>query len=233
MFKHKRDLEKRCKAEIKTRQPFCIPIGFYEVDVLKCYDGDTITVSMQDDFFIPGCYFNPRLMGIDSAERKRNKKMEHIEELLIMSKYDECLISSLLLSDSFPEQVQERVIIKTVPKSKGSLDTRDKFGRPLCKIYMQVSDRVVNVLSQFAISTDVFNVTHLNHVNLYSVVGGCDELRLVRSDEGSFFSLADLLVKHGFSIEYGGGSKVNHYKHFLDDEVRMYKLGIISELLGV
>jgi hypothetical protein len=214
--------------------PFCIPLGFYQVDVLKCYDGDTLTLSCRDDQFISGRYFNPRLYGIDSAERKRSKTT-HIEELQLMSQYDECLVARLLLSDDFPVQIEERVVIQTVPNKQGSIDTRDKYGRPLCRVFVEISERVIEVLSEFDIP-NVFDLSNPEHLALYVIDDTMmcvqeRDIKLAHSDSGTFFSLADLLIGYGFSIGYDGGTKICHYDRFSIDPERMSKLYAVSELL--
>lgn len=232
-FKAKRTLEKVCNAYIRNLTPFCIPIDFYEVDVLKCYDADTITFHVKDDPRIIGDYFKARIYGIDSPERRRKSKPpKHQEELLLMSKYDECLVAALLLSEDFPEQIEERVIIKTMPDKEGSKNTMGMYGRPLCKVYVEISDRIINVLDEFDIPTDVLDTGSEDCLPFYEIGDREDEkLRLVSSEIGSFFMLSDLLTSYGFSVPYSGKTKLNHYEHFIDDEIRIAKLLMISIML--
>jgi hypothetical protein len=117
-------------------------------------------------------------------------------------------------------------VIQTVPNKQGSIDTRDKYGRPLCRVFVEISERVIEVLSEFDIP-NVFDLSNPEHLALYVIDDTMmcvqeRDIKLAHSDSGTFFSLADLLIGYGFSIGYDGGTKICHYDRFSIDLLVSY-----------
>jgi len=246
MLKTKRTQERHLNKLAKKYPPLCLSAGFYSAVVVKCYDADTFTIIFQDQynnnweenaFVFSNTKANVRLLGVDSAERKR-KKGTYTNTLLSLSRYDECLAARLLLPgfdiiSNKLEDYKKDLIFEVVKQKDGT--TTDKYGRILVKVYVSVTllgDGVCDLFELDDVKVDLFVKDEDGMIN-----EGCESVATLILEErefyGRFVLLSDILVKGGFCLDYDGGTKDGHINTLIPGDIRSDVEGVISNCWDV
>lgn len=138
--------------------PKAAPVGKYLAQVVKVYDGDTITVVFRKHRFAPYYQYNVRMYGYDSPELRPSKKIDTIKRLQIKKFAKDA-------RDYLRELILEKQVIIDI------ISNDDKYGRLLCTVYAHPNlDITRNVMTEdFTINV---NSKMLDNGHGYEYYGG-------------------------------------------------------------
>lgn len=153
--------ELRALANIKLDEyPKYRVSGKHFAQVVKVYDGDTITVVMRTGKDTPYFQYNVRMFGYDAPEIRPPKNIPDRERIIESAKSARDYLQKLILN--------KPVILEVLPDD-------DKYGRLLCRVYahMDISDMIASGKKvRDADFTLYVNASMVDHGHGYEYYGG-------------------------------------------------------------
>jgi endonuclease YncB( thermonuclease family) len=118
------ELEELKKIQLNDHPKYAIT-GKFIAQVVKVYDGDTITIVMRANPKAPYYQYNVRMYGYDSPELRPPKSLSDEERVkeIEAAKMARDYLRELILNDP--------VLVDVLPDN-------DKYGRLLCNVYMHL-----------------------------------------------------------------------------------------------